>query len=124
MSAAEPTPLTVQPLSIGEVAQRIIVIRGKCMLLDADLATFYGETTKQLNQQVNRNRARFPEDFMFQLTDEEFAKLRLQSATSISSYGGKRYAPLAFTEHGAFMALRQGLKPSGKGQHLISMPLY
>ena len=79
------------------------------MLLDADLAAFYGETTKRLNQQVTRNRDRFPEDFMFQLTEQEFADLRLQFATSSSkgrgaSHGGRRYAPLAFTEHGAIMA--------------------
>jgi hypothetical protein len=105
---------TVEPLSIGEIAQRIQLIRGQRVLLDSDLAGFYGETTKRLNQQVNRNRARFPEDFMFQLSDEEFANLRLQSATSSSAgakstakgagYGGRRYAPLVFTEHGAIMA--------------------
>jgi hypothetical protein len=80
------------------------------VLLDADLARFYGESTKRLNQQVNRNRARFPDDFMFQLSAEEFADLRLQSATSsppgakAAGHGGRRYAPLAFTEHGAIMA--------------------
>ena len=100
----------IEPLSIGEVAQRIIVIRGQRVLLDADLARFYGESTKRLNQQVNRNRARFPDDFMFQLSAEEFADLRLQSATSsapgakAAGHGGRRYAPLAFTEHGAIMA--------------------
>ncbi len=108
MSPAAKTPAkadaAVEPLSIGEVAQRIVVIRGQRVLLDADLARFYGESTKRLNQQVNRNRMRFPEDFMFQLTAEEFANLRLQSATSSSSHGGRRYAPLAFTEHGAIMA--------------------
>jgi ORF6N domain len=66
------------------------------------------ETTKRFNQQVSRNRARFPADFIFQLSDEEFAALRLQSATSSSAtsatHGGRRYAPLAFTEHGAIMA--------------------
>lgn len=98
------TTPAIEPLSIGEVAQRITIIRGQRVLLDADLARFYGETTKRLNQQVNRNRARFPEDFMFQLTAEEFANLRLQSATSSSGHGGRRYAPLAFTEHGAIMA--------------------
>lgn len=91
-------------------SQRIIVIRGQRVLLDADLARFYGESTKRLNQQVNRNRARFPDDFMFQLSAEEFADLRLQSATSsapgpkAAGHGGRRYAPLAFTEHGAIMA--------------------
>jgi hypothetical protein len=103
-SAKAVSTTAIEPLSIGEVAQRITVVRGQRVLLDADLARFYGETTKRLNQQVNRNRARFPEDFMFQLTDEEFANLRLQSATSSSSHGGRRYAPLAFTEHGAIMA--------------------
>lgn len=94
-------------LSIGEIAQRIRLIRGQRVVLDTDLAAFYGETTKRFNQQVNRNRERFPEDFMFQLSDEEFAHLRLQSATSSSKgsgHGGRRYAPLAFTEHGAIMA--------------------
>jgi hypothetical protein len=94
------------PLSIGEITQRIHLIRGQRVLLDADLAAFYGETTKRLNQQVNRNRERFPEDFMFQLNEEEFANLRLQFATSSlkGTHGGRRYAPLAFTEHGAIMA--------------------
>jgi hypothetical protein len=93
-----------EPLSIGEVAQRILIVRGQRVLLDTDLARFYGETTKRLNQQVRRNRERFPEDFMFELTAEEFADLRLQSATSSAGHGGRRYAPLAFTEHGAIMA--------------------
>jgi DNA polymerase I-like protein with 3'-5' exonuclease and polymerase domains len=92
------------PLSIGEIAQRIHLIRGQRVVLDADLAAFYGETTKRFNQQVNRNRQRFPADFMFQLDDEEFAALRLQFATSNASRGVRRYAPLAFTEHGAIMA--------------------
>lgn len=95
-----------QPLSIGEIAQRIQLIRGQRVVLDTDLAAFYGETTKRFNQQVNRNRERFPEGFMFQLSDEEFANLRLQIATSSlkGTHGGRRYAPLAFTEHGAIMA--------------------
>jgi hypothetical protein len=86
----------------------ILIVRGQRVMLDADLARFYGESTKRLNQQVRRNRERFPEDFMFELTAEEFADLRLQSATSStgspSTHGGRRYAPLAFTEHGAIMA--------------------
>ena len=96
----------IDPLSIGEVAQRIQLIRGQRVILDTDLAAFYGETTKRFNQQVNRNRERFPEDFMFQLSEDEFANLRLQIATSSlkGSHGGRRYAPLAFTEHGAIMA--------------------
>ena len=99
-------PATV-PLLIEEIAQRILIVPGKRVLLDADLAAFYGETTKRLDQQVNRNRARFPEDFMFQLNAEECADLRLQLAASSlkgASQGGRRYAPWGFTEHGAIMA--------------------
>lgn len=94
------------PLSIGDIAQRIHLIRGQRVVLDSDLAAFYGETTKRFNQQVNRNLARFPANFMFQLDEQEFANLRLQFATSSlkGSHGGRRYAPLAFTEHGAIMA--------------------
>jgi ORF6N domain len=94
------------PLSIDELAQRIHQIRGQRVVLDADLAAFYGETTKRFNQQVNRNLARFPVEFMFQLDEEEFGNLRLQFATSSpkAAHGGRRYAPLAFTEHGAIMA--------------------
>ena len=94
------------PLSIGEIAQRIHVIRGQRVVLDTDLAAFYGETTKRFNQQVNRNLSRFPPGFMFQLDEQEFANLRLQFATSSlkGGHGGRRYAPLAFTEHGAIMA--------------------
>jgi len=93
------------PLSIGEMAQRIHLIRGQRVVLDADLAAFYGETTKRFNQQVNRNRARFPEDFMFQLDEQEFAALRLQFATLKTGRGQHRkYLPYVFTEHGAIMA--------------------
>lgn len=96
---------TAEPMSIGEVAQRICLIRGLRVVLDADLAAFYSETTKRFNQQVSRNRERFPEDFMFQLTEEEFASLRLQFATLKTGRGQHRkYLPYAFTEHGAIMA--------------------
>ena len=98
-------------LSIDDIAGRIVVVRGMRVLLDTNLSAFYGETTKRLNQQVSRNRERFPGDFMFQLNEEEFANLRLQFATSSSggagrtpSHGGRRYSPFAFTEHGAIMA--------------------
>ena len=70
-----------QPLSIGDIAQRIHLIRGQRVILDTDLAAFYGETTKRFNQQVRRNLARFPADFMFQLDAEEAQSLRLQFAT-------------------------------------------
>jgi ORF6N domain len=72
-------------------------------MLDADLAGLYGVTTKRLNEQVRRNRSRFPEDFMFQLTSTEAASLRSQIATSNKGRGGRRYAPYAFTEQGVAM---------------------
>ena len=82
------------------------MIRGEKVLLDADLAELYGVSTGRFNEQVKRNRARFPADFMFQLTDQEFRGLRSQFATSSLSgtWGGRRYPPFAFTEHGAIMA--------------------
>lgn len=93
------------PLSIGEIAQRIRLIRSQRVLLDTDLAGFYGVTTARFNQQVRRNLERFPSDFMFQLDEVEFKSLRLQSATLKAGRGQHRkYLPLAFTEHGAIMA--------------------
>lgn len=71
-------------------------------MLDADLATLYGVETKVLVQAVKRNLDRFPEDFMFHLTEEEFQNLRSQTVTS-SEWGGRRYAPYAFTEQGVAM---------------------
>ena len=73
------------------------------VILDADLAALYGVSTKRLNEQVRRNRERFPEDFMFHLTAQESGTLRSQIATS-RSHGGRRYLPYAFTEHGTIMA--------------------
>lgn len=73
-------------------------------MLDSDLAELYGVPTKRFNEQVKRNLARFPDDFMFQLTEEEHAALRSQFATSNIGRGGRRYAPYVFTEHGAMMA--------------------
>ncbi len=81
----------------------ILLIRGHKVLLDADLAVLYGVTTKRLNEQVRRNRARFPTDFMFQLTSEEAESLRSQIATSKQGRGGRRYAPYVFTEQGVAM---------------------
>ena len=71
--------------------------------MDFDLAELYGESTKRLNQQVTRNRKRFPEDFMFRLNKEEAESLRLQFATSNIGRGGRRYLPYAFTEQGVAM---------------------
>ena len=82
----------------------IHMVRGQRIVLDADLARVYGVTTTRLNQQVRRNSDRFPEDFAFKLTADEFAGLMLQIAISKKGRGGRRKLPLAFTEHGAIMA--------------------
>jgi hypothetical protein len=91
---------------VEHITQSILVLRGHRVLLDTELASLYGVSTKRFNEQVRRNRERFPEDFMFQLTAEEHAALRSQIATSNSApgRGGRRYLPHAFTEHGAIMA--------------------
>lgn len=86
-------------VSIEVVATKIIVVRGKKVILDSDLAKLYGVKTKNLNLQVKRNFKRFPEDFMFKLSQDE--ALRLQNATS--KRGGRRYAPYVFTEQGVAM---------------------
>jgi hypothetical protein len=72
-------------------------------MLDSDLAMLYGVPTRRLNEQVRRNVRRFPADFMFQLTNEEFETLRSQFAISRQTHGGRRYLPLAFTEQGVAM---------------------
>ncbi len=79
----------------------IHLIREQRVMLDEDLAKIYGVETRILNQAIQRNRGRFPEDFMFQLTDNEYENLRSQIV--ISSWGGRRYMPFVFTEHGAVM---------------------
>jgi phage regulator Rha-like protein len=90
--------------TVERIESRILMIRGHKVVLDADLATLYGVPTKRLNEQVKRNAERFPEDFVFQLTEEEAESLRSQFATSNRGRGGRRYRPYAFTEHGAIMA--------------------
>jgi len=90
--------------TVEHITGAIRILRGQRVLLDAELAALYGVTTARLNQQVRRNRARFPPDFLFQLTAEEFAALMLQNATSKPGRGGRRKLPLAFTEHGAIQA--------------------
>ena len=86
------------------VESRILFLRSQRVILDADIAKLYGVPVKRLNEQVKRNQERFPSDFMFQLTDKEHEVLRSQTATSKKGRGGRRYAPFAFTEHGAIMA--------------------
>ena len=84
-----------------DVHQLIRTIRGHRIILDTDLARIYGVPTFRLNEAVKRNRRRFPEDFLFQLTAEEHAALTSQSAMSKPGRGGRRTRPYAFTEHGA-----------------------
>jgi hypothetical protein len=83
------------------IQTKILVLRGKKVMLDRDLALLYEVPTKSFNQAVKRNIERFPKDFMFQLTEEEFKNLRSQIVTS--SWGGQRYYPYAFTEQGVAM---------------------
>jgi hypothetical protein len=83
------------------IAKDIQIIRGKRVLLDFQLSSIYQVETRRLNEQVRRNLTRFPEDFMFQITEEEMKILMSQNATS--SWGGRRKLPYAFTEHGAVM---------------------
>ncbi len=85
-----------------QIIRTIMVIRGEKVILDSDLAALYGVETRRLNEQVRRNADKFPEDFMFQLSNEEFNNLKSQIATS--SWGGRRKLPLVFTEHGALQA--------------------
>ncbi len=84
--------------------RHIYFIRGQRVMLDSDLAKIYGVSTKRLNEQVSRNRKRFPEDFMFQLTKEEADSLRSQNATLDSGRGKyRKYLPFVFSEHGTVM---------------------
>jgi len=89
---------------IETIAQCIIVLRGQRVIVDSDLARLYGVDTRVLNQAVRRNPDKFPPDFMFPLTSEEFSGLISQIVTSNVGRGGRRKLPLAFTEHGALMA--------------------
>lgn len=81
----------------------IYTIRGQRVMLDSDLAKLYEVETGALNRQVKRNSERFPEDFMFQLSEEEFESLRCQIGISMDGKGGRRYQPLVFTENGVAM---------------------
>ena len=88
-----------------EIQNMIYTIRDKQVMIDSDLATLYQVTTKRLNEQVRRNKNRFPSEFMFRLTAEEYEHLRSQNATSSedNAHGGRRYIPYAFTEQGISM---------------------
>ena len=100
------------PVSEDSIQERIYLIRGRKIMLDNDLARLYGVKTFRLNEAVKRNIRRFPEDFMFQLTNQEFTTLKdhwkntgliSQIAISSSTWGGRRHAPYAFTEQGVAM---------------------
>jgi hypothetical protein len=87
-----------------DVGQLILTVRGQRVILDSDLAKLYGVPTFRFNEAVKRNRHRFPDDFLFQLTREEAEGLTSQSAMSKTGSGGRRTLPWAFTEHGALQA--------------------
>ena len=92
----------IQTIVTQETIQnQIFTIRGKQVMLDRDLAILFGVETSNLNKAVNRNITRFPDEFMFQLTDEEFRNLMFQNGTS--SWGGTRKLPYVFAEHGVLM---------------------
>lgn len=86
------------------IGSKILVLRNHKVILDTDLAELYGVPVKRLNEQIKRNRQRFPPDFLFTLTRAEYQDLRSQNATSNPTHGGRRYLPHAFSEHGAIMA--------------------
>lgn len=89
--------------TIIKIEEKIYLVPGQKVMLDSDLAELYEIETKNLNRQVRRNFSRFPSDFMFQLTDEEYQVLKCQIGTSKSGSGGKQKLPLVFTENGVAM---------------------
>ena len=98
-------PQKNQPVRVTaqEIEGRIHIVRGLRVMLDSDLADLYGVSTTRLNEQVNRNRERFPSDFAFHLTQQEFTALMSQFATSKPGRGGRRKLPWVFTEQGVAM---------------------
>jgi len=103
MTASKEQEVSLKLVAASAIEKRIFVIRERQVMLDEDLADLYGVETKRLIEQVKRNLARFPEDFMFQLGKDEAAALRSQIATSNDGRGGRRYAPYVFTEQGVAM---------------------
>jgi hypothetical protein len=95
------TKLSVTTTPDEMVMNKIFLIRNQKVMIDADLAELYGVETRRVNEQVKRNIVRFPEDFMFQITEKEFENLKSQFATS--SWGGTRKLPYVFTEQGVAM---------------------
>ncbi|MCK5852305.1 ORF6N domain-containing protein [bacterium] len=90
---------------IVNIEDKIYIIRGKRVMLDSDLARLYGVTTKRLNEQMKRNRERFPEDFIFQLSKDEISTLQVSRSQNATLKQGQniKYLPYAYTEHGAVM---------------------
>jgi len=106
--------MSKKEISAEVVATKILLVRGKKVMLDSDLAELYGVKTKELNQAVQRNLERFPEDFMYQLTRQEVINLKSQIVTS--SWGGVRKLPRVFTEQG--VAMLSGLLNSKRAIHV------
>jgi len=100
-------------VSLDRVESLILSIRGRRVILDSDLARLYGMTTARLNEQVKRNPDRFPPDFMFALSRQEFTALISQNATS-KGRGGRRKLPNVFTEHGIAMLSSVLRSPQGR----------
>jgi hypothetical protein len=108
------TPKMTTALPVKRIASKIYLIRGMKVMLDSDLAELYEVETRVLNQAVKRNIKRFPKDFMFQLTKDEFKILKSQIVTS--RWGGARKFPLAFTEQG--IAMLSGILHSDRAIHV------
>lgn len=98
---------TTSIIPIERIERSILFIRGEKVMLDADLAVLYGVPTKRLNEQVRRNKDRFPEDFMFQLTEKEKAEV-VANYDHLKRLKFSPYLPYAFTEHGAVSLLMIG----------------
>ncbi len=103
MSGSAEKKVSLELIAAAVIEKRILVIRGRQVILDEDLADLYGVETRTLVQQVRRNEKRFPIDFMFQLSAREFSDLKSQSVISSGGHGGRRKPPLVFTEHGIAM---------------------
>lgn len=99
---SELLPMKKSLIPLGTIGSKILLIRGQKVMLDRDLAELYGVTVKSLNQAVKRNKRRFPEDFMFQLTPAEFTAI-LKSQFVTSRWGGRRKLSYAFSEQGVAM---------------------
>ncbi|MCI5065044.1 ORF6N domain-containing protein [bacterium] len=101
--AAKKSTTTTAPTATFDAKEAIISVRGQRVIIDADLAKLYGTKTKRLNEQVKRNKDRFPEDFMFQLTDEEKTEV-VANCDHLKNIKYSNSLPYSFTEHGAVMA--------------------